>query len=292
MDGNDTSDENSSKSASNELDLDLFGVVSQADEVGLKLVSCIVSGDADACRAILSSLHPPRLAACAAATPLAVRVGNVPRGGGEVGNVRDVRAERPMQLVPAAADSAGVDTGQPKDLAAAVNAEAGGKGTQPAGDANAPAAEGETAHQLSTESILQQEYMVSSIGDGPATPLHFAAWCGHDAIVTMLLGAGASVNQPTAMCNDTPLGSAVFNEHISTMKVLLQAGADPNVARFEDKLMVLHLAVEIENVECVAALLEHGADPNALATKDSEALVGTSARAPTHCNRAPRHLGI
>jgi hypothetical protein len=49
----------------------------------------------------------------------------------------------------------------------------------------------------SLQSLLAGEY-VGSVGDGSATLLHFAAWCGHTELVGVLLDASADVNQGTA----------------------------------------------------------------------------------------------
>lgn len=58
------------------------------------------------------------------------------------------------------------------------------------------------------------------------TALHIAALHGNQALVRMLLEAGAEVNPRDKLHEDTPLHKAVIEGHVAAIRVLLQQGAD------------------------------------------------------------------
>ena len=95
---------------------------------------------------------------------------------------------------------------------------------------------------------------------GGSTPLLFAARSGDVESATLLLAAGANVNDalPTA----TPRWSlAAHSGHGSVASLLLDKGADPNAAARLHRASCGGAARATSNL--VKALLAHGADPNA-----------------------------
>ena len=67
---------------------------------------------------------------------------------------------------------------------------------------------------------VNQEYE-GSVGEGTATPLHFASWCNAVDVVLLLLALGADVNQGTVQYNDTALGSVSFYTRTRTRTITL-----------------------------------------------------------------------
>jgi uncharacterized protein len=98
------------------------------------------------------------------------------------------------------------------------------------------------------------------IPHGADTALMFAARVGDAASATLLVEAGANVNDHDAWgVSATTL--AAFSGHGEIARYLLDKGADPN----NDKpgFTALHCAIMRRDEPTVAALLAHGADPNA-----------------------------
>ena len=94
---------------------------------------------------------------------------------------------------------------------------------------------------------------------GDETPLHNAAWKGHEAVVTLLLAAGALVNSWDHN-KLTPLHIAMYMSHHSTIaEQLLEAGALTNIPD-QDGFTSLHMAVCFNNATVIPLLLAHGAD--------------------------------
>lgn len=84
---------------------------------------------------------------------------------------------------------------------------------------------------------------------------------GCDAIVKVLLAAGANVNAATCE-GDRPLHLAADRGDAAAVAELLRAGADVNAATFEGE-RPLHVAAATGDAATVAELLRAGADVSA-----------------------------
>ncbi len=96
------------------------------------------------------------------------------------------------------------------------------------------------------------------------TPLHLAAFFGHEDAARLLLehGADANVVARHQTIEVAPLHSAAARAHSSIVQLLLEAGADPN-ARQEGGFAPLHAAAQNGDRESAELLLEQGADRSA-----------------------------
>ncbi len=102
----------------------------------------------------------------------------------------------------------------------------------------------------------------ASLGDG-MTALHWAAERGDDALVPLLLAAGASASVRTRVGDYTPLHLAARSGSATAVTALLAAGASTAVTTSTSGVQPIHLAAGSGSVETVTALLDHGADVNA-----------------------------
>ncbi len=101
---------------------------------------------------------------------------------------------------------------------------------------------------------------VTEIPQGGYTPLLFAARVGDLASATLLVAAGADVDdQPPYGTSATVV--AAHSGHRAVAELLLRQGADPNAA--DAGYTALHAAVLHKDAALVRALLDHGADPEA-----------------------------
>jgi ankyrin repeat protein len=101
---------------------------------------------------------------------------------------------------------------------------------------------------------------VTEIPQGGYTPLLFAARVGDLASATLLVAAGADVNdQPPYGTSATVV--AAHSGHREVAVFLLRQGADPNAA--DAGYTALHSAILHKDAALVRALLDHGADVDA-----------------------------
>ncbi|KAH6970509.1 ankyrin repeat-containing domain protein [Ilyonectria sp. MPI-CAGE-AT-0026] len=102
------------------------------------------------------------------------------------------------------------------------------------------------------------------------TPLWYAAQNGHEAVVTLLVAAGADVNAADAAGygGRTALEAAAEGGHLEIVGKLLAAGADVNAAAGDYGQTALQAAAEGGHLEIVEKLLAAGADVNAAAAGD------------------------
>ena len=80
-------------------------------------------------------------------------------------------------------------------------------------------------------------------------------------MIERLLGAGASINEPTYE-DHTALAQAAFNGQADACRLLATNGADVNLGRKESGESPLHCATVKKHRAVVIALLEQGADAN------------------------------
>jgi ankyrin repeat protein len=110
------------------------------------------------------------------------------------------------------------------------------------------------------------------------TPLHLAAFFGHEEGARLLIEHGSDVN---AVARNTmavqPLHSAAAAGQGGIARALLEAGADPN-ARQESGFVPLHAAAQNGDFELARLLLEHGAD-RAARTDDGRTAADVAAAA-------------
>jgi uncharacterized protein len=99
-------------------------------------------------------------------------------------------------------------------------------------------------------------------GDG-FTPLHFAAFFGHDNVARLLLenhaDAGAVADNPMKVM---PLHSAAAARNLAIARALLEHGAPVN-AKQQQGWTALHAAAQHGDRAMVELLLKYGANPNA-----------------------------
>ena len=99
-----------------------------------------------------------------------------------------------------------------------------------------------------------------------SSPLVLAAQLGHDAIVTLLLNAGADASRGCGQELRTPLGYACQAGHVKCVAIL--APVSPQ----RSKQMYLRKAAGNGAVLVVKTLLEHGTDPRARSRNGNTAL--------------------
>uniref|UniRef100_A0A0G4HGD8 Uncharacterized protein n=1 Tax=Chromera velia CCMP2878 TaxID=1169474 RepID=A0A0G4HGD8_9ALVE len=102
------------------------------------------------------------------------------------------------------------------------------------------------------------------------TLLHIAAANGHTSVVTVLLAAGADMEEKEEG-RWTPLHWAAFRGHVGVASALVAAGAE--VEAIDDRQFTpLHLAAQKGNVQVASALLAAGAEVEARADSQFTAL--------------------
>jgi len=98
------------------------------------------------------------------------------------------------------------------------------------------------------------------LADGK-TPLHMAAYAGHNDIVSYLLERGAGINT-ASNANSIALHGASYYGHPETVKLLLESGSEVNQANIHGYTPVLSAAAG-GHAEIVRILIAAGADINA-----------------------------
>jgi ankyrin repeat protein len=183
----------------------------------------------------------------------------------------------------------GFDAADARERAGAATRDAGNAGqpeaaaqvpaaAAPAPAAEAPAEDAAAAAARQAEQDAQQDVIVAGLvggGSGGLTPLVFAAREGDIETASVLLDAGADVNQPTEY-GWTPLLVATNNRNYGLAAMLLERGANPNLAN-KGGWHPLYLATDNRNIEggdypvpkpdmdhleFIQLLLAKGADPN------------------------------
>lgn len=121
---------------------------------------------------------------------------------------------------------------------------------------NIPAGKGKDGNGAGSSKLSSKQVQ---IGDRAA--IHFAAEKGHGSIVTVLVAAGAKVNQPSE-CGMTALHLAVWHRHMDAIKALLQAKADVHARVKTNGMTPLHYAAfnSHGNRDIVSILLDKGSE--------------------------------
>ena len=99
-------------------------------------------------------------------------------------------------------------------------------------------------------------------GDG-MTALHWAAERADDALVRVLLDAGAEVAAVTRIGNYTPLHLAARAGGADAVEALLEAGSNPRAPTSTGSVTPMHFAARAGGADAIASLARHGADVDA-----------------------------
>lgn len=129
-----------------------------------------------------------------------------------------------------------------------------------------------TTNDLKTlERILAEKNVnANQIDDKGWTPLHRAAFGGHEKVVAMLIGADADLNQPD-YDGYVALHFAAFQGHAKVVALLIQAGADVTPVTKIGWTSV-HEAAVSGHETVVSLLIGAGADLNQASNGDCTAL--------------------
>jgi uncharacterized protein len=107
--------------------------------------------------------------------------------------------------------------------------------------------------------LASDRSLVGSYSHDGWTPLHLAAYFGHDTCAEILLANGADVHARSRnSMQNTPLHAAASGRHLDVITILLAHGADVN-ARQNGGWTALHAAAQNGDVGIVKMLLAQGA---------------------------------
>lgn len=124
-----------------------------------------------------------------------------------------------------------------------------------------------------------------------ATPLHCAALNGKEAVLRLLVEAGANL-EAQDRAGDTPLLLAIRQGHASVVQSLLNIGASVSQGSASGRFP-LGLAVEQGSEQLVQLLLAHGASANIPANLVEIAVsVPVKANAGGVCGRVRSYVGV
>lgn len=99
--------------------------------------------------------------------------------------------------------------------------------------------------------------MISSMG---STLMHFAARCGDDTAIEVLVQLGCTLINTPNLIDNTPLHSAVLYDQISTVETLIRLGS--NAINEERMYTPIHIAVTRGNVRIIETLIRLGCKHN------------------------------
>lgn len=90
-----------------------------------------------------------------------------------------------------------------------------------------------------------------------STALHCAVWKGHEALVALLLKAGADVNahNTNGHWGTTPLHAAAHANQAAIAQLLIEHGADVNARDMNGETPMHHTT--FHNAKAVAKILQH-----------------------------------
>ena len=113
------------------------------------------------------------------------------------------------------------------------------------------------------EELIESNPRLANVRSGDGfTPLHFAAFFGHESVARVLLehhaDAGAVADNPMKVM---PLHSAAAGRNLAIVRALLEHGAPVN-GKQERGWTALHAAAQHGDRTMVELLLKYGANPN------------------------------
>jgi ankyrin repeat protein len=109
--------------------------------------------------------------------------------------------------------------------------------------------------------------LVNSYSKDGWTPLHLAAFFGHDSLAELLLDKGALIDNPSrskASYGNSSLQAAVAMGRMETVKLLLERGANVNFVQEPSGLTALHIAASRKDLAVVRLLIQKGAKKDAV----------------------------
>jgi ankyrin repeat protein len=123
---------------------------------------------------------------------------------------------------------------------------------------------GQTGNVTRLRELLEHNRDFANMPDEAGyTPLHYAAYFGHQEAAQYLVSIGADVSSVSMdPLRNQPLHAAASSGHEAIVRLLLDGGADPR-AEQTGRWTALHAAAEKGHAAVVAILLERGATPAA-----------------------------